>query len=171
MNSPAGIPAPVTAMPTARPAVDWTGMVALLTVIEGATEASWFVFCVRMREPPFRLNPLPKVFPENVSVLVPAVTPVPVVRVMVLPVIVAMDSPAGMPVPDTAMPTASPFAFVTVNVLLPAVVVALSAMDGASTSDPVPAFTSAPAGVTGTVTSKPFGERPEVVIVLLGSIN
>ena len=168
MNAPAGMPVPMTSMPGASPAVEAT----LIVVVEDAAVASvarWLVFCVRISEPTLRLTPPLNVLPENVSALVPAVTPVPVVMVIVFPEIKAMDSPAGMPVPVTSIPTESPAVLGTVNVAVAAVVVVVCPMVGVRINAPGPVFTSAPEGTMGAVISSPSGETPEVLMVPLGS--
>ena len=115
-------------MPNASPAADSTVMVAAAAVIVGATVVIWLVFCERISEPALRFTPLPNVLPVKVRLFVPAVTPVPVVMAMVFPAMPMMDSPAGMPVPLTPMPTESPPAFVTVNMLVFATVVPVTAI-------------------------------------------
>ena len=56
------------------------------------------------------------------AVLACAVTPVPVVTVKYPLPIEVINSPAGSPVPDTIMPTASPERFGAVTKVLPAMV-------------------------------------------------
>ena len=114
---PARMPGPVTVMPSARPAVFVTAItVAPLANVErmATLVPSVAKFKVAAKEM-LRRDCAPRgamlratLFPTKVRLLVPGVTPAPLLMVTVLPTIAVMVSPAGRLVPVTLMPTRSP---------------------------------------------------------------